>query len=231
MTDAPAVAAIVLAGGRASRLGGVDKPQLVVDGASLLDHAVRAVAWCDPIVVVGPTAPVAGEVVWTRETPEFGGPTAAIAAGLALIDRDEVCILAADLPRAVDAVALLRRHPTHPIGAADGGDSDGVCLADADGRAQWLIGRYRTAALQAALHELPDAGRNASVRALVSGLRLRLVAPELPAGGALPAVDTSPTGDDLAADALVADVDTWDDLERARSRAAPRRASADEEPT
>lgn len=186
MTDR--VAAIVLAGGRASRLGGIDKPQLVVGEASLLDHAVDAVAWCDPIVVVGPVAPVRTDVRWARESPAFGGPVAAIAAGLEHLDRDEVVILAADTPCAVDAVALLRRHPL--------GDADGVCLADADDRAQWLIGRYRTAALRAALNEIPDAGRNASIRSIVSGLRLDVV----PAG------------------ALASDVDTWDDLERARAR-------------
>lgn len=179
-------AAIVLAGGRASRLGGADKPQLVVDGATLLDHAVGAVSWCDPIIVVGPPGPVRTEVIWARESPAFGGPVAAIAAGLAHVDHDEVCILAADIPRAVDAIDLLRRHPSV--------DVDGVCLADATGAAQWLVGRYRTAALRDSLDALPDAGRDASIRSLVAGLRLDLVD---------------------AAD-LAADVDTWDDLERAR---------------
>lgn len=183
-------AAIVLAGGRASRLGGADKPQLVVDGTTLLDHAVLAVSWCDPIVVVGPPAPVLTTVIWARESPAFGGPVAAIAAGLAHVDRDEVCILAADIPRAVDAVGLLRRHPL--------ADVDGVCLADATGAAQWLVGRYRTAALREALDALPDAGRDASIRSLVAGLRLALV----------------DAGD------LAEDVDTWDDLERARLAAA-----------
>lgn len=199
MTGSATVAAIVLAGGRAARMGGVDKPQLTVDGATLLDHAVRAVAWCDPVVVVGPTAPVDREVVWTREIPEFGGPVAAIGAGLALIDAGEVCILAADIPRAVAGIAVLRAHPLRR--------SDAVCLADAEGRAQWLMGRYRTSALRAALDELSDAGRNASVRTLLSGLRIDLV----------------------EADALVADVDTWDDLERARAHSTPARGPCDQE--
>lgn len=194
-------AAIVLAGGRASRLGGVDKPQLVVNGATLFDHAVRAVSWCDPIVVVGPPAHVRGEVIWARENPPFGGPVAAIAAGLAHVDVDDVCILAADIPRAVDAVAQLRRHPS--------GDADGVCLADETGAPQWLIGRYRTAALREALESLPDAGHHASIRSLVAGLRLDLV----DAGG------------------LAADVDTWDDLERARARPATAGRPVDQEDT
>lgn len=201
MTGAPQVAAIVLAGGRASRLGGVDKPQLVVGDATLLDHAVAAVSWCDPIVVVGPTAPVRADVAWTRETPSFGGPAAGIAAGLALVESDEVCIVAADTPRAVEAVGLLRQHPM--------GEADGVCLGDAAGRPQWLIGRYRTAALRAAAGLLPDAGRDASIRALVGNLRLDIV----------------------TADALAADVDTWDDLERARAQAAGTGDRADQETT
>ncbi|KJQ55710.1 molybdenum cofactor guanylyltransferase [Microbacterium sp. SA39] len=204
-------AAIILAGGRATRLGGVDKPQLVVDGATLLDHAVRSVAWCDSIVVVGPAASVSAdignadtgsaEIIWARETPAFGGPVAAIAAGLALVERDEVCIVAADTPRAEEAVALLRQHPLD--------DADGVCLADTAGRAQWLIGRYRTAALRAALGRMPNSGRDASIRSLVAGLRLELV-----------------TAGDLAAD-----VDTWDDLERARARRASPTSPTDQEQT
>lgn len=199
MTARAGAAAIVLAGGRASRLDGIDKPQLVVGGSTLLDHAVSAVSWCDPIVIVGPTASVGSdpaeadradaEVLWTRETPAFGGPVAAIAAGLALVEREEVCILSADTPHAVAAVALLREYAL--------GDADAVCLADEAGRVQWLMGRYRTKALRAALGALPDAGRNASIRSLVSGLRLDVV----------------------TAGHLAADVDTWDDLERARAGA------------
>lgn len=200
MTHAPVAGAIILAGGRATRVDGADKPQLVVGDATLLDHAVRAVAWCDPIVVVGPTAPVRAEVRWARETPPFGGPVAAIAVGLALVDRDEVWVVAADTPRAEDAIALLRQHPS--------GDADGVCLTDSAGHAQWLIGRYRTAALRAAVDRMPDGGRDASIRALVSGLRLAHVA-----------------GGDLAAD-----VDSWDDLERARAHATPPADLTDQEP-
>ncbi|WP_435747464.1 molybdenum cofactor guanylyltransferase [Microbacterium sp. PMB16] len=201
MTDRADAAAIVLAGGRASRLGGVDKPQLAVGGSTLLDRAVRAVSWCESIVVVGPRAAVdagraGSRIVWTRETPAFGGPVAAIAAGLALIGSDEVCIVSADTPRAEEAVALLREHPSR--------DADGVCLTDPGGRVQWLIGRYRTAPLRAALAALPDSGRDASIRALVSGLRLDVV-----------------SGGDLAVD-----VDTWDDLERARARALSTRAQS-----
>lgn len=204
-TDASAApAAIILAGGRAARLDGAAKPLLEIGGRTLLDRAVAAVAGCDPIIIVGPPASVRSEVVWTRETPEFGGPVAGIAAGLAAglasTESAEVFVLAADLPNAEGAVALLRRHP--PLASGE----DGICLSDDSGRMQWLIGLYRTDALRGAVDALPDGGRDASIRSLLSGL----------------AIIALPAGD------LATDVDTWDDLERARATAqAPTRNGAD----
>ena len=225
-------AAIILAGGRASRLDGTAKPLLEVGGRTLLERAIAAVDGYDPIVVVGPPAPTRVRVVWTRETPEFGGPVAGIAAGLALVDTAHVLVLAADLPNAEGAVALLRRHP--PLSAdadgkngkadADGKDGkadapstngahgiDGVCLVDVSGRMQWLVGRYRTDALRSAAAALPDGGRDASLRSLLARLRISAI----------------PAGD------LATDVDTWDDLERARAAAPmpPRDGAPDEETT
>lgn len=215
-------AAIILAGGRAMRLGGAAKPQLLVDGATLLDHALAAVSGCRPLIVVGPPTPVHTAVVWTRESPPFGGPVAALAAGLRALaagdagdddaaeddaaegDAAEVYVLAADVPRARAAVALLRQHPSLDDTLAP--PADGVCLTDADGRMQWLIGRYRTASLRAALAGLPDGGRDASIRALLSGLTVTAVA-----------------GGDLAHD-----VDTWDDLERARAATRDRDISEED---
>ncbi|UUT34926.1 NTP transferase domain-containing protein [Microbacterium elymi] len=54
--DARSVGAILLAGGRASRMGGIDKPRLQIDGVSLLDRAIAAVRSVSaaPIVVAGP---------------------------------------------------------------------------------------------------------------------------------------------------------------------------------
>ncbi|MFB4350716.1 molybdenum cofactor guanylyltransferase [Microbacterium sp. CR_7] len=181
--------AIILAGGRATRLGGAAKPLLDIGGRTLLDRVVHAVADCSPIVVVGPAAVTAQKVIWTREEPPFGGPVAGIAAGLVRIDSAEVYLVAADLVHPDDAVAALRRHP--PL--ADG--MDGVCLSDADGRMQWLTGRYRTDALRAAVAALPASGRDASMRSFLAPLSL-----------------TACRAGDLAAD-----VDTWHDLDRARA--------------
>uniref|UniRef100_UPI0039EF6021 molybdenum cofactor guanylyltransferase n=1 Tax=Sinomonas sp. G460-2 TaxID=3393464 RepID=UPI0039EF6021 len=46
--------AIVLAGGRSSRLGGYPKPRLVYEGVTLLDRALGAVSAARRVAVVGP---------------------------------------------------------------------------------------------------------------------------------------------------------------------------------
>lgn len=184
MTDG----AILLAGGRATRMGGIDKPLVAVGGRSLLQRAVDAVRGCDPIVIAGPDSPVERALpLWVREDPPFSGPAAAIVAALDSIDTAWVFVLACDLPYAEQVVAgLSAARATLPA------DTDGVCLTDASGRTQWLSGLYRTAGLQAAASLLPDRGRDASVRALLDGLAIATVS---------------------APDAA-RDIDTWDDLRR-----------------
>jgi molybdenum cofactor guanylyltransferase len=61
--------AVVLAGGRGTRLGGTDKPGLIVGGQTLIGAVVSALtsAGADQIVVVGPERPAA-------LSPETGGP-------------------------------------------------------------------------------------------------------------------------------------------------------------
>ncbi len=115
--------AIILAGGAARRLGGVAKPLLEVRGRSLLQRAVDAArgAGCADVVVVGPPGSGDSGVRTVREDPAFGGPVAAIAAALPAVATDWVLVLAADLPRSADAVALLVGATTT---AADGTAAD-----------------------------------------------------------------------------------------------------------
>jgi molybdenum cofactor guanylyltransferase len=134
--------AVLLAGGRGSRLGGRHKPAITVAGRTLLDRALAAVAGADRVVVVGPTEPTERPVRWTREEPPGGGPVAALAAGLAEIDAAEVVVLATDLAGiTVDTIERLRAAYT----------TDGAVLCDSTGRKQWLIGVWRTEKLRAAL--------------------------------------------------------------------------------
>lgn len=209
--------AILLAGGRASRMDGVDKPRLVVGGMSMLDRAVAAMSdvAADPLVVVGPAdagsedarsgdarSDDAGSddarsdhaIRWVREDPPFSGPAAAVVAALHSTagdlapDPEWTFVLACDLPRVDTAVRLL----VDDILLLPS-DTEGACLSDASSRPQWLTGVYCTAALRRAATSLPDEGRNQSMRALFADLAI----------AALP---------DRADSAR--DIDTWEDFRR-----------------
>jgi molybdopterin-guanine dinucleotide biosynthesis protein A len=194
--------AILLAGGRATRLGGAVKPLLEVGGATLLDHAVAAAraAGAVRITVAAPVLAETPGVAWVREDPPFAGPAAAVVAALGSwtdAAPEWTLVLACDLPRAGDAVALLT-----DAAALQPADVDGVCLGDSAGRPQWLTGLYRTAPLRTAAARLPGRGRDAPARALVDDLAIAVIADP---------------------DGRARDVDTWEDLERARriDRGAP----------
>lgn len=169
--------AIVLAGGRGSRLGVARKPELVIGGRRLLDIALAAVADARQVVVVGDVE-VPPHVLRTREEPPFGGPVAGVAAGYVALPAHApwTVLLACDLPGAEAAVQRLLtrtlgrggdRGRDGSDGAGRAGDDavadeepvaddeavDGVCLMDGDGRLQWLLGCYRTARLGRRLAE------------------------------------------------------------------------------
>ena len=192
------VAAIILAGGRARRLG-MPKHSVVVGAETLLERAIRAVRPM-PTVIVGPPESIvdtgaAGPAFVVRESPPFAGPAAAIAAGLYELDRravpaDRIVLLACDLPRAPEAVALLRAHPVL---------DDGVVLRDGSGRLQWLCGIYRATAVRTECSRIRETSGlcSAPVRVLFERLRL------------------TPLDDH---DELALDIDTPADLAAARER-------------
>lgn len=122
--------AIILSGGRGSRLGGTAKGALVIEGRSLLTRALEATRYAAQRVVVG-DGPVPDGVRLTREQPAYAGPAAAVAAGLAALnealpdslpdalpDSPPVAlstlarsrwtlVLACDTPQAADGIPLL----------------------------------------------------------------------------------------------------------------------------
>jgi len=139
--------AVILAGGRGTRLGGADKPALKVGDQTMLATVVMACqdAGADRIVVVGPGhEPLAARFV--REEPAGAGPFAALRCGLAaLLGSGEpgttglVAVLAADLP-------FLRAAHLHTLLAAAGG-RNGAVLIDDEGCPQWLAGCWHPAPL------------------------------------------------------------------------------------
>ena len=142
MDGLPPYTAVVLAGGKAARLGGQAKPQLEVGGRTMLAAVLAAVSDADRRVVVGPRQPVPDDVVLVRERPPGGGPVAALRAGLAEVSTDVVALLAGDLPFLTGTlIADLRERLA----------GDGVLVVDEGGRDQWLLGVWRTAALRGAV--------------------------------------------------------------------------------
>ena len=162
--------AIIVAGGRASRLGGIDKTALVYDGRSLFQRAIDAVRLAEHVSVVGSnTLADSWKVRHTEESPRWGGPAAAIAAGLGNLRDSEsefTAVIAADLPHAADALRLLRDE----LGKVD----DGIVAVDSTERLQPLLAIYRTVALRVAANLQPST-TDLSVRQLIGSLRLRTV--------------------------------------------------------
>ena len=178
--------AIIVAGGRARRLGGIDKTALVWQGRSLLDGVLASASGARRICVVGSEADLPASVLRTIEEPRWGGPAAAIVAGLdalaadagALVDRaaDWVVLLAADLVRADNAVVVLLAELERLLSAARIGTEphpvvDGLISVDADGRRQPLLAVYRTSALTSSARTHASV-QNMSVTGLIGGLNL-----------------------------------------------------------
>ena len=174
-------AAVVLAGGAARRMGGAAKPSVPVGGVPLLARVLEAAADARPRIVVGPlelTPLLPHGVSLTVEQPPYGGPVAALAAGVGLLEptTDDVAVLAADLPF-LDRTVLfgLRRA------LAGEPDADAAVLLDADGRAQWLCAVWRLPALASRLRGFGDPYHRA-MRDLVEGAAVVRVPAPTPDG-------------------------------------------------
>lgn len=155
------LAAIVLTGGTAVRLDGVDKGSIEVGGATMLERVLAACASCDEVVVVGPEVPTSRPVTFTRESPAGGGPVAGVVAGRAALATppDLLAVLAVDMPRlTAGTVARLAEAAT---------GRDGAFLV-ADGRRQ-LAGVLRPDAVD---WPAPEDAHGRSVRRFLEPLDL-----------------------------------------------------------
>ncbi|MFD6897330.1 NTP transferase domain-containing protein [Rhodococcus sp. NPDC060086] len=181
--------AVIVAGGRATRMGGIDKPALVVAGRSMLDAAIAAVEGFARITVVGPRRDdLDPAVVQVQESPAGGGPVAALAA--ARPTAEVVVTLAADLPfvSAESIVALIGTLDTAP-------DADAAFAVDSSGKIQFLLAVWRGPALAARLAALGPDPSDQPMKALLPEHYVTAVVPG------------------------TADCDTPDDLHRARAAA------------
>lgn len=91
------VSALILAGGRATRLGGVDKRTLVVEGATIFARQCAVLAPCVHEILVSAGTDVDGHRT-VRDAVPGAGPLAGIAAGLAAAATPWLLVVAGDMP-------------------------------------------------------------------------------------------------------------------------------------
>jgi molybdopterin-guanine dinucleotide biosynthesis protein A len=190
--DAGRVAAVVLAGGTAARMGGADKAAIELRGVTLLERALAATVTAVEVVVVGEPVPTTRPVTFTLEDPRGGGPAAGLLAGLDALYRapDLVLVLAVDMPRVTPGTFARLTEALLEDEAADG-----AVLVGDGGRRQPLCAVYRHAALVRARPALREDEHGMPVHRLLSPLTVVPVA-------------------EVGAES--GDVDTWEDLLRVR---------------
>lgn len=207
------VAAIILAGGASSRLGGTDKTRLPIAGASALQRVLRA-APVGRRIVVGPSGED-GDMLAERhgarfvlEDPPRSGPLAALERGVAEFsegaDEAVVLVLGGDMP-------MLRPETLEALAASSAEQQAVTALEAEDGQLQflgaaWPLGRLRTAL---AVIEHPGGGW--------ADLSLRRLYAQLDEDELVTLPTTGAEG---------ADIDTPDALAQVRRAAGPRIALA-----
>jgi molybdenum cofactor guanylyltransferase len=112
VVQAHSVSALILAGGKATRMGGVAKHAIVIGGETIFERQARVLEpLVDEIIVSGPS--IAGFRNVTDALAEVG-PLAGIAAGLAACTTPWLLVIAGDMPnvsRDLIAAMLARRAP------------------------------------------------------------------------------------------------------------------------
>lgn len=171
--------AVVFAGGRGTRLGGVDKAEVIVQRERLVDRAVAAAraVGATRVIVVGPEHAGTRADVIVREDPPFTGPLAALAAALTSVGSPLAMLLACDLvhPAAVaeQLVGAAAEHLTHSAQSPE--DPDGVVLCDETGHRQWLASCIDTDALRRGIAAIEQRGtlEGGSLASVFRGLTLQ----------------------------------------------------------
>jgi molybdopterin-guanine dinucleotide biosynthesis protein A len=183
------VSAIVLAGGRSSRFG-APKLEAEIDGVTLLEHVIRAVAAvASEIVVALPADPAASEpavgevpgdpvIRFVRDPEAYGGPLVGLAAALAMASGVRAIVVAGDMPRLRPTVlqAMLEALES-PTTDANAKAVPEAIVITSDGQARPLPVALRIDAARRAASETLGAGER-SLRAMLARLTVRELDPE-----------------------------------------------------
>lgn len=172
MSTGHPVHAIILTGGRSTRMGGRHKPALVIGGQTVIDRTVRSLWTAAPnarITIAGSDEGLApssrAKVMVIREAPPFSGPVAGLAAAVDAIPTSPggaVLLLGGDLPLLTAAT----------LGALVAAVRDGAAVAgcrDSEGRFQFLCTAWRQRVLHDQLAKLGDPA-NKPLRAVFAGM-------------------------------------------------------------
>lgn len=113
---------IILAGGQATRMGGVDKGWVEWQGVPLIQHVLQRLApQVDDVIISANRSldqyQALGHPVVMDTQPDFSGPLAGIAAALAVCRHDWALVVACDCPLLpLDLGQTLRdAHPNAPL--------------------------------------------------------------------------------------------------------------------
>jgi molybdopterin-guanine dinucleotide biosynthesis protein A len=171
------IAACILAGGRATRLGGRAKPALIADGATILERQLDVLAprVATVLVSVAPGAAMEVPARWRDrvalvEDREAGaGPLAGLAAALAACPAEWLLVVAGDTPGlSAPVVELLVAE------AAAAGDADAVAPR-VDGLAEPLLAVYRARVAPVAAARLAAGRRKVAALLTEAGLQVRWI--------------------------------------------------------
>lgn len=128
------VTALILAGGKASRLGGVDKRLIVVEGRTIFDRQVEALRplVAEILVSARPGQAIVGFRTVADAIAEVG-PLAGIAAGLAAATTPWLFVLAGDMPWVtrplIERVLAHADSESDAVGIRIGSRTEPLCTA------------------------------------------------------------------------------------------------------
>lgn len=140
------VSALILAGGKATRFGGIAKHELVVDGRTIFERQVSVLAPRVAEILVSSPRDIDGYRT-VRDEHQGIGPLAGIAAGLAACTTPWLLVVAGDMPfitgALVDQLIARARASVDPH-ASDSVDAVGIRI---DGLPEPLVCVLHTRAL------------------------------------------------------------------------------------